>query len=62
MQITQQRMAHASEILEWIGRMKLSYAEAPVTVRYTEYSLHKGQKISGMLRVLMDIFYARWTR
>jgi glycosyltransferase involved in cell wall biosynthesis len=62
MQITQQRMAHASEILERIGRLKLSYAEAPVTVRYTEYSLHKGQKISGMFRVLMDIFYARWTR
>lgn len=60
--ITQSRMAHASEILDQIGRLKLRYAEAPVTVRYTEYSLAKGQKISGMFRVLADIFYARWTR
>jgi len=60
--ITQSRMAHASEILEQIGRLKLKYAEAPVKVRYTEYSLRKGQKISGMFRVLLDIFYARWTR
>ncbi len=60
--IKQPRMAHASEILEQIGTLGLSYAEAPVTVRYTEYSLGKGQKISGMFRILMDIFYASWTR
>jgi len=60
--ITQPRMAHASEILAQIGASKLRFAEAPVIVRYTEYSLRKGQKISGMFRVLLDIFYARWTR
>lgn len=60
--ITQPRMAHASELLEQINTLKLPYAEAPVKVRYTEYSLQKGQKISGMFRVLLDIFYARWTR
>ena len=62
LRITQPRMAHASEILAQIGSLKLRFAEAPVTVRYTEYSLRKGQKISGMFRVLLDIFYARWTR
>ncbi|HEX4276415.1 MAG TPA: glycosyltransferase family 2 protein [Bryobacteraceae bacterium] len=61
-QITQHRMAHASEILAQIGTSRLRYAEAPVTVRYTEYSLRKGQKLSGMFRVLLDIFYARWTQ
>ena len=60
--ITQARMAHASEILEEIGRQKLRYVEAPVTVRYTDYSLGKGQKLSGMFRVLLDIVYAHWTR
>jgi polyprenyl-phospho-N-acetylgalactosaminyl synthase len=60
--ITQPRMAHASEILAQIGALKLRFEEAPVTVRYTEYSLSKGQKISGMFRVLADIFYGRWTR
>jgi polyprenyl-phospho-N-acetylgalactosaminyl synthase len=62
LRITQPRMAHASEILARIGANKLRFAEAPVTVRYTEYSLRKGQRLSGMFRVLLDIFYARWTR
>jgi len=62
LQITQARMAHASEILEQIGAFKMHFEEAPVTVRYTEYSLRKGQKVSGMFRVLLDIFYARWTQ
>jgi hypothetical protein len=62
LRITQPRMAHASEILAQIGDQKLRFAEAPVTVRYTEYSLRKGQKISGMFRVLLDILYARWTQ
>ena len=60
--ITQPRMAHASELLAQIGRLKLRYAEAPVKVCYTEYSLRKGQRLSGMFRVLLDIFYARLTR
>jgi glycosyltransferase involved in cell wall biosynthesis len=60
--ITQPRMAHASEILQQIGACKLRFAEAPVVVRYTEYSLAKGQKVSGLFKVLLDIFYARWTR
>lgn len=60
--ITQPRMAHASEILDQIGHLKLTWAEAPVTIRYTGYSLGKGQKLSGMFRILADIFYERWTR
>jgi len=62
LRITQPRMAHASEILAQIGSSKLRFAEAPVTVRYTEYSLRKGQKISGVFRILLDISYERWTR
>ncbi|MDE3196288.1 MAG: glycosyltransferase family 2 protein [Acidobacteriota bacterium] len=60
--ITQARMAHASEILNEISTCRLRYTEAPVTLRYTEYSLRKGQRISGMFRVLADIVYARWTQ
>jgi glycosyltransferase involved in cell wall biosynthesis len=60
--ITQPRMAHASEILSQIHRLGLRYAEAPVTVRYTGYSLAKGQKMTGAFRVLADLLYASWTR
>jgi glycosyltransferase involved in cell wall biosynthesis len=60
--ITQARMAHASEILTQIRQLGLRFAEAPVTVHYTEYSLDKGQRMTGVFRVLLDILYARWTR
>ena len=60
--ITQARMAHASEIVSQIRQLGLRFAEAPVTVSYTKYSLHKGQKLSGAFRVLLDLLYARWSR
>ncbi len=60
--ITQPRMAHASEILTQIPKLGLRFAEAPVTVEYTEYSLAKGQKMKDAARIVSDILYARWTR
>jgi hypothetical protein len=38
-------MAHASEIESLIHEKKLKYAEVPVTVTYSEYSLEKGQNL-----------------
>jgi len=40
--ITSDRMAHASEIVEEVHRLKLKYREVPVTIRYTEATLKKG--------------------
>jgi glycosyltransferase involved in cell wall biosynthesis len=60
--IAQARMAHASEILSEIRRLGLRFAEAPVTVRYTDYSLAKGQKLKDTVRILADLLYARWAR
>ncbi len=53
--ITQNRMAHASEILAQIAALKLRYCEAPVTVRYTSYSRSKGQSLSESINILWDI-------
>jgi glycosyltransferase involved in cell wall biosynthesis len=58
----QNGMAHASEFLEQIAEHHLSYTEVPVHIRYTEYSLRKGQKLSNSLNILMDLFIARLTR
>jgi glycosyltransferase involved in cell wall biosynthesis len=58
-QITQNGMAHASEILDLIAKHKLHYAEFPTTVHYTEYSMNKGQKISNSLNILWDLFTKR---
>lgn len=53
--ITQNRMAHASEIISIISSLRLKYIEVPVSIRYTPYSLKKGQRISGALNILVDL-------
>lgn len=50
----QNRMAHASEILFWIAREKLRYREIAVTIQYTEYSISKGQSMFNALNILWD--------
>lgn len=57
--IRQNRMAHASEILEEIARHGLRYVEAPVVVRYTDYSRAKGQSGFGAFNILLDLLLAR---
>lgn len=61
LRIRQNRMAHASEILEEISRLKISYIEVPVTVRYSEYSNAKGQSSFNSLNILLDMAM-RWIR
>jgi polyprenyl-phospho-N-acetylgalactosaminyl synthase len=53
--ITQNHMAHASEIIHEIARLKLRYVEVPVHVRYTEYSRRKGQRATDALNVIIEI-------
>jgi len=57
--ITQNAMAHASEILSEIARNKLTYREVPVTIRYTEYSKSKGQSVSNAINILFELFSRR---
>jgi len=55
-------MAHASEILEEISRLGLRYREVPVTIKYTDYSMAKGQKLSGAFRIIKDLIISSWVR
>ena len=57
--LSQNGMAHASEILSQIGSRRLRFREVPATVRYTAYSRAKGQSLSNGLNILWDIFMAR---
>jgi glycosyltransferase involved in cell wall biosynthesis len=52
--ITQNRMAHASQLLEEIAHLGLRYVEVPVTIRYTEHSRRKGQKLSNAFNILWE--------
>lgn len=57
--ISQNRMAHASEIIDQIHKLGLKVAEAPVTIVYTEYSLKKGQELSNSFNILAELIIAR---
>jgi glycosyltransferase involved in cell wall biosynthesis len=53
--INQNGMAHASDILAQVAALKLHYCEVPVTIRYTKYSIHKGQSLLNSINILWDI-------
>jgi glycosyltransferase involved in cell wall biosynthesis len=53
--ISQDRMAHSSEIINEIKRNNLKYAEVPVTINYTDYSLAKGQSAFDSVKILKDL-------
>lgn len=54
--ITQNRMAHASEITSRISELNLRYSEQPVTITYTDYSKGKGQSIWNSVNILSELW------
>lgn len=60
--ITMNRMEHASELLDQVARSGLRFVEVPVTIRYTDASLAKGQKTSAAVRLGMKILAERVLR
>ena len=61
-QLRQNRMAHASELLGQIAVSGLRYVERPVTIEYTAYSLAKGQSMRDAVLILLDLFARRLYR
>ena len=55
--ITQNRMAHASELVAQIGEMKVRYAESPVHILYTDYSKSKGQSLWNSVNILVELMF-----
>ncbi len=55
LRITQNRMAHASQIVSEVGRLKLRVAEVPVHIVYTDYSRSKGQSLWNSVNILSDL-------
>lgn len=60
--IRQNRMAHASEILTQISSLGMTYAEYPCTITYTDYSKARGQRMSGAISILADLFFGKLHR
>lgn len=59
LRIRQNRMAHASEILDEIAAKKLRYSEFPVTITYTAYSVAKGQRVLNSVAIVKDQLMGR---
>jgi polyprenyl-phospho-N-acetylgalactosaminyl synthase len=55
--IRQDRMAHASEIVAQVGAAKLRYVEQPVHIRYTDYSRAKGQSKLNAVNIIVDLLF-----
>lgn len=57
--ITQNGMAHASQILDQIGPRGLSYCEVPVTIHYSQEALKKGQSSWNCFRIVGKLVLGR---
>lgn len=52
--ITQNRMAHATQILARIKQRCWRFEEVPVTIEYSEYSARKGQSLFNLFGILWE--------
>jgi len=53
------RMAHATELIDQVRQSGLPFKEVPVEIRYTPYSLRKGQPTRGAVRIALHYLLGR---
>lgn len=56
-QLRQNRMAHASELVDQVGAAKVNWAEHPTHILYTDYSRAKGQSVLNSVNILVDLLF-----
>ena len=56
--LKQNRMAHASEIIRKIGATGLPWREFPVHIVYTDCSRSKGQSLWNSVNILVDLLFS----
>ncbi|MBU0757907.1 MAG: glycosyltransferase family 2 protein [Nanoarchaeota archaeon] len=61
-EIQNNRMEHAGEILHQIKKKKLKFCEVPITVLYSEYALKKGQSWSNSFNLGMKMLWKKISR
>jgi hypothetical protein len=57
--LTTDTTAYANELIDEYKRLQLKVVELPVHIRYTDYSLGKGQKNSNALNILFELIYKK---
>ena len=56
--LTQNRMAHASQIIRQLGATGLPWREHGVHIVYTDYSRAKGQSLWNSVNILVDLLFS----
>ncbi|WP_399521499.1 glycosyltransferase family 2 protein [uncultured Actinomyces sp.] len=56
--LTQNRMAHASQIIRQLGATGLPWREQGVHIVYTDYSRAKGQSLWNSVNILVDLLFS----
>lgn len=59
LEIRMNGMSHASELLSSIAARHLRWKEVPVDIRYTEYSMAKGQSALNLVNILWELVWRR---
>jgi len=60
--IRENRMAHASELIEQFAKLNLRIEEVPVTITYSEYSLVKGQSSLNAINIILQLLMNRFRK
>jgi len=60
--ITIDWMGHASEIIDIVASKKINFREVPVTIKYTDYSLAKGQKSGNAINIAFRFIWSKFFR
>jgi glycosyltransferase involved in cell wall biosynthesis len=55
--LRQNRMAHASELIDQVGRADVRWAEYPTHIIYSEYSKAKGQSLLNSVNILFELIF-----
>ena len=55
--LTQNKMAHATQLVSLVLQSDLKYEEYPVTVLYTPYSRSKGQSMMNSINIVFDLVW-----
>jgi glycosyltransferase involved in cell wall biosynthesis len=57
LRLRQNRMAHASELVDKIGRLDVRWAEYPTHIIYSDYSKAKGQSLLNSVNILFELIF-----
>ncbi|MDC0506139.1 DUF2304 family protein [Candidatus Gracilibacteria bacterium] len=60
--VTMDGMGHASEIIDFVSKHKVKFVEIPVEIKYTDYSMQKGQSSGNAIAIALRFIWNKFFR